>query len=137
MHDVTKTVKDSKRGAAEQTAPPPFTCSHGNCPSQTHHVGQIVAEEQGLRFPEDVGSPSRWLREAKPLCKYADSEIIDFVRHKVRRDRPKWDDQPLRPQYVAEDIGAYLRKKTNGRAAMLPTEAELQAYSDRQKGVGA
>ena len=134
MHDVDQIVRDSKK---EGNTPTTFECSHPDCSSQTYHLGRVVAEQQGLRFPADVGSLDRWLKESKPLAKYADADITEFVEFKIKRESPKWDSQPLRPAYVAEDIGAYLRKKTNGRAAMPPTEAELQAYADRQKGVGA
>ena len=75
----------------------------------------------------------RWLKESKALTKFTDNDITEFVEFKIKRESPKWDSQPLRPAYVAEDIGAYLRKRINGRAAAPLTEAQLAAYADQRE----
>ena len=107
-------------GNGAKNAPPAFVCSHQDCSNPPYHAGRIVAESQGLEFPGDVGNLARWLRDSKDLTKYADSDLVEFVAHKVRKDSPKWDDQKLRPNFVAEDIGAYLRKRSASAANTEP-----------------
>ena len=109
---VPKKDKKLKKGdGGAKTAPPTFECSHGDCSHETYHKGRLVAKAQGLNFPDDVGSLPRWLKESKALTKYADNDITEFVEFKIKRESPKWDSQPLRPVYVAEDISVYLRKR--------------------------
>ena len=98
------------RGSGAEKPPPAFRCSHGDCSHSAYHSGRIVAEAQGLNFPDDVGSLPRWLKESEALTKYADNDITEFVEFKIKRESPKWDSRPLRPAYVAEDITVYLRK---------------------------
>ena len=134
---VPKKDKKVKKGdGGAKTAPPTFECSHGDCPHETYHKGRIVAEAQGLTFPDDVGSLSRWLREAKALTNYADVDIAKFVRLKIQRDGSKWDEQPLRPAYVAEDLPVHLRKKRNAHDGTVePNGSTDDGYwlSDREK----
>ena len=99
------------RGSGAEEPPPAFSCSHGDCSHSAYRSGRIVAEAQGLNFPDDVVSLPRWLKESEALTKYADNDITEFVEFKIKRESPKWDSQPLRPAYVAEDITVYLRKR--------------------------
>ena len=137
--DLAHPIKTNTEGRIQggeggaKNAPPAFVCSHRDCNSETYHKGRVVAESQGLCFPDDIGSLPRWLKESKALLGYADADLVEFVHQKIRRDGSKWDEQPLRPAYVAEDIGAYLRKRINGRAAAPLTEAQLAAYADQQE----
>ena len=78
--------------------------------TNSRQPGRVVAEAQGLNFPDDVGSLPRWLKESKALTKFTDNDITEFVEFKIKRDSPKWDSQPLWPAYVAQDITVYLRK---------------------------
>ena len=126
-----KKLKEGEGGA--KSAPPAFKCSHGDCNSETYHAGRVVAESQGLTFPDDVGSLPRWLRESKALTKYSDADLSEFVRLKIERDGAKWQNQALRPVFIAEDIGIYLRKNRNGKAPPVMTEAELTRYADQQE----
>ena len=130
----TNTERRIQRGrSGAKNAPPPFVCSHQDCSNQTYHAGRMVAESQGLEFPGDVGNLARWLRDSKDLTKYADSDLVEFVAHKVRKDSPKWDDQKLRPNFVAEDIGAYLRKRSASAANTEPNGLAGFWMSDREK----
>ena len=76
------------------------------------------------------------MKESKPLTKYADDDIAEFVRFKIRRDGSKWDEQPLRPAYVAEDLPVHLRKKRNAHDGTVePNGSTNDVYwlSDREK----
>ena len=78
----------------------------------------------------------RWLKESKALTKYADDDIAEFVRFKIQRDGSKWDEQPLRPAYVAEDLPVHLRKKRNAHYGTVePNGSTDDGYwlSDREK----
>ncbi len=111
MSAPKKDKKLKKGDGGAKNAPPTFDCSHGDCSNSTYHSGRIVANAQGLNFPDDVGSLRRWLKESKALAKFTDSDITEFVKFKIKRESPKWDSQPLWPAYVAQDITVYLRKR--------------------------
>ena len=135
-HPIKTNAEEKKKRerSGAKNVPPAFECSHGDCSHATSHAGRLVAESQGLEFPGGVGNLARWLRESKDLRKYTDSDLVEFIAHKVRKESPKWDDQKLRPNFVAEDIGAYLRK---GSASAANTEPDGTAdgfwISDREK----
>ncbi len=129
-----KKLKKGDGGA--KTAPPTFECSHGDCSNSTYHSGRLVAKAQGLNFPDDVGSLPRWLKESKALTKFIDNDITEFVELKIRRESPKWDSQPLRPAYVAEDLPVHLGKKRNAHDGTVePNGSTDDGYwlSDREK----
>lgn len=129
-----KKKKEEGERSGAKNAPPPFKCSHGDCSNPTYHAGRLVAEAQGLEFPGDVGNLVRWLRDSKDLTKYADSDLVEFVAHKVRKESTKWDDKNLRPNFVAEDIGAYLRKRSASAANTEPNGPVGEFWmSDREK----
>ena len=105
-------------------APPPFVCTHADCPNRSWHIARLVAETQQLSLPyyglpQDKRIRGRWLAGTPELATFPDALITEFTRHKFESS-PRWRDSPLLPRVIAEDLPAYVAsRKASDQASLL------------------